>query len=1339
MQKTTLTARGLFTFPNQVSQVPNGALAQADNVVIDREGVLEPRRGYNQLPGLLGLTTTDLANQIFKFGSSVLSHYGPLNVPDTIAFYAPKVDFTATISSGSPTISGLTGNTGIYVGQYVVGNVVEQNLIGNIVLGSNQITNISTSQGLYIGQLIGGIGIPASTTITAITGSGPYTVTMSSSATFTKNIGAYVASNTNILGILFGTTIITVLPNSVTMSNNATQTSRAQNFAPTDVNTATDTITIANHGFIDGQSIDFTTTGTLPAGLNTTTEYFVINSTDSTFQVAIVPGGPQIVDITSQGTGTHTVIQRPTFSFYGWIDYSGNFYRPDALTKLRSVESNNNVYFTTSTGVQKLDILINPIVLAGAPKGLDGTATLNPSSGGFMINDTQIAYQVVWGYTDANKNLILGAPSQIISISNSSGDSKNVDLNITVPEGLTTKYFYQVYRTGFSATANDVPTPEYALVYEAALTPTDITNEFVTFTDETPESLRTGAALYTNPSQEGVLQANTPPPFAHDVTLFKGSVFYANTQTKQSLLLTMLAVSGQFNIFGDITSVLADTPTTIRNLDYSITGTLTADSNIITAVSDVSSLAIGQEISDATNPTYLPVNTVITEIIDSSTITVSNNATTTSVGDTFNVIISGVFVGQQVSGAGIPANTVIAAVYLPITLTGDVAVGFPTISNLSSTTGLQVGQPVNDGGVNIPANTTIASIPDGTTVIMSKNATGTQVGDTINFEGGVQISNPATATTTQVTLTFKNGNGGVQLNDTITIDGTTYTAKLVENIAAKQFKIFSQGTPAQNIGDTSRSLIRVMNRTTSPTPLTYGYYLSGFTDLPGQMQFEERIFGGGQFYATAGTSGQGAAYSPNLPGPGGITVPSKNDQFGNGLYYSKTNQPEAVPILNFIRVGSASAAILRIIALRDSLFILKEDGIFRLTGNGPTSFTVDLFDSTTIILSAESAVSLNNLIFMLTKYGIVTVSDTGVTVVSRPIEDKMLDLFEVNFNSAKYLSFGISYESDRKYIFYCVTNSADQYPTQAYVYNTFTNSWTRTVLSQTCGIVQPKDDVLYLGNVTSNTFDIERKTRTYTDYTDSSFSVNLLGVTGVASSGSQIITGISNTTYFSIGQVISGTGIPSNSQVIDLTGSTITLNKQATSSGTTILLQDNGKTLILDSLNNVEVGDVLYQARGRFSIIKVVNEINGTITTRDFIDNWVLGESTILKAIPSTFTYVPQTASNPGSLKQFRESVLLFQVPFFDEINIGFDTDLSNGIELVPLRGIYGFQWGRFPWGTIPWGGPTKPLQSRTYVPQQKQRCSLLNISVVHREAYSFYRLNGVSYIHNNLSERVGV
>lgn len=67
----------------------------------------------------------------------------------------------------------------------------------------------------------------------------------------------------------------------------------------------TDIITSNGHGFSGGELLQFTTSGTLPAGLSTATDYYVRDVTTNTFKVSATPDGA-VVDITDTGTGTHT-------------------------------------------------------------------------------------------------------------------------------------------------------------------------------------------------------------------------------------------------------------------------------------------------------------------------------------------------------------------------------------------------------------------------------------------------------------------------------------------------------------------------------------------------------------------------------------------------------------------------------------------------------------------------------------------------------------------------------------------------------------------------------------------------------------------------------------------------------------------------------------------------------------------------------------------------------------------------------------------------------------------------------------------------------------------------
>lgn len=59
------------------------------------------------------------------------------------------------------------------------------------------------------------------------------------------------------------------------------------------------------HGYSDGTPLRLTTTGTIPAGLSTTTTYYVVNSATNTYELATEPGGTPVT-LTSDGSGTHT-------------------------------------------------------------------------------------------------------------------------------------------------------------------------------------------------------------------------------------------------------------------------------------------------------------------------------------------------------------------------------------------------------------------------------------------------------------------------------------------------------------------------------------------------------------------------------------------------------------------------------------------------------------------------------------------------------------------------------------------------------------------------------------------------------------------------------------------------------------------------------------------------------------------------------------------------------------------------------------------------------------------------------------------------------------------------
>lgn len=561
-----------------------------------------------------------------------------------------------------------------------------------------------------------------------------------------------------------------------------------------------------------------------------------------------------------------------------FTEYSGT-YSAQSGYRIKSTKANKNFYFTTTANIKKISSLTDEPISSGVPKALDAVLFTTGSSG-FLPHDNAVCYRFVWGYKDANDNLLLGSPSGRNTISyttGGTGTSRNISITLYIPDDIQAGYFYQAYRSATVASSIE-PSDDLQLVYEGIITSGDISTGYITFTDITPSDLR-GAALYTNPTQEGILQSNEEPPCAIDICTYKNMTFYANTKSKQNIYITLISVSA----------------------------------------------------------------------------TPSSPSTTSLVYD-----------------------------------------------------------------------------------------------------------------------------------DTITINSIVYTAKSSETSASGYFKLTSggTGTDASNIADTAKSLVKIINLRQSDLS---AYYVSGYGELPGKILIIANDFLVSQFYII---SSKTTCWNPTLQSSG-TSNSSTNDINPNRIYFSKIQQPESVPILNYVEAGTATDPIYRIIPLRDSVFVLKANAVYRIIGEDPNSLRISLYDNTVSLISIESAVEMNNQIYCYTDQGIATISDSGIQIISRPIEDQtqQSELLS-DFNT---LSFGVGYEVDRKYLFYCKKIETNTYPTQAYVFNFFTNAWTKFINTRTCGITY--NNKLFMGGTDGYIYQ-ERKQLNSSDYIDDSYNVTINSING---------------------------------------------------------------------------------------------------------------------------------------------------------------------------------------------------------------------------------------------------
>lgn len=822
--------------------------------------------------------------------------------------------------------------------------------------------------------------------------------------------------------------------------------------------TASVNISIVDHNLSVGDAVFFTKTRdysgsgyfTFPTGINEVSSYVVYQVIDKdTFTIAdSLSGSPIIVG----GSARATIIY--------------DFITNEVKSKLRIkyIELNSNLYFTTNTGVKKISQL-NPYSIgsAGGITALGVDLSLSFSgTGGFFgpitgADDVEVAYRVLWGTKDVNTNLILGKPSERAFIQNYTRQNADVVVSFAVPQGITTDYFYQIYRTNvFTVNGSG---DEMRLVYESQY---DGYSSIVTITDSTPEVIRdTGTPLYTNElSGEGILQANDRPPVCEDICVYKDRAWFANTKTTQKLDLTFLGFDGF--------KTPIDAPAAVGN-----PAVITLPSGHGVQLGEYVALANttsvdGQYVVTAVSPTSITINADsalfgLNYVLYRTYVTITKNTQTNRY----------FFVGKPevTSLVAQPFASVVSSDYFNLTSIDDKI----KYSFWFAKSAIDVA-PTVSGRV-------LFKIDLYTVATVTADEVRSRIKDAIDLTGDFfTIEEVATGELTVTTIT----SGAVTDVASATQSGTSLVSiaktqdGFGENISLGFAKLSSYFSPASAIEDTAKSLVKVINFTTS-SPV-YAYYLATSNSLPGQFYLEEKNFSATSF-SILGTGFQSnVSFNPDIT----TAVNSTNNVGNNVLMFSKIQQPEAVPTTNSFRIGPQDKAILRILGLRDSLFIFKEEGLYRLTGENESNFNVAFFDNSGILLAPDSATILNNQIYFWGVQGVSTASETGVGVISRPIENTFNRASSENFTNYATASFGISYEADRAYILFIVDNEADTTATIAYRYNSFTRTWTSFDKSGICGVVSSKNK-MYLGVDDTPAIEVERKKLTSRDYIDRSF------------------------------------------------------------------------------------------------------------------------------------------------------------------------------------------------------------------------------------------------------------
>jgi len=503
---------------------------------------------------------------------------------------------------------------------------------------------------------------------------------------------------------------------------------------------------------------------------------------------------------------------------------------------------------------------------------------------------------------------------------------------------------------------------------------------------------------------------------------------------------------------------------------------------------------------------------------------------------------------------------------------------------------------------------------------------------------------------------------------------------------------------------------------------------------------------------------------------------SDNLTIKNRLYWSKAGQPEAVPSVNYIDIGTRDEPIERILALRDYLFILKTDGIFMLSGY-MAPFTVRQLD-TESISCPDSAVVLNNQIYMLSTNSVLIINEANPSIISRMIEDKLFEVLNTGFPYRK-VGFGVSYDDDRAYLLWLPSAVNDTVATQCFRYNILERTWTRWTKSATCGHVIGTYPKLYIGDGDRAITMVERKNRDRTDYADKDFEIQMSVLDSFINGKYRV----SDTSEIEVGDVVTQTQYVSIEEYnrlllkLDLdSGLTSTdyyetlkcftsdnIATKLTALNTKLIEDDTSGTItnhlfsnddwvilqqtfndLITQLNNPSTVTSFkdYPKSTRFTtyeyIITEVNRLDNEIKF-EYPTSLILGSMRVYKQIKSLVQTSPIHFGNPSSWKQISKGYLLFDQNNFYKMKLEYSTDLSAYFEGHEFKGRGPGFWDYGQWGFNErnyWGGDGNDAPRRVIIPRNKQRCRYISVRFSHNTARDFYKVDGVAHDVREVSAR---
>lgn len=348
----------------------------------------------------------------------------------------------------------------------------------------------------------------------------------------------------------------------------------------------------------------------------------------------------------------------------------------------------------------------------------------------------------------------------------------------------------------------------------------------------------------------------------------------------------------------------------------------------------------------------------------------------------------------------------------PLRVGDTLAIAGTTFTLSASTTSSTQVALVTSGSASSNVETTARNIANA--VSMASNIGvpvvmyGHYISSSSDAPGQIWVEAIGSGSATFSTPTFSTPTLSVAIGGLVRASGTTVTATTSTNHNLSVGDVVTVTCSDANFGTGSRTVA------TTPTATTFTYAQSGSNV----------------------SSTTTATVKRTSPDPSSAFVVDMSPQLRayqkNGIAWSKDGEPDAVPETNYGTIGSQDAALLHGVYLRDSLFLFKQDGLWRANDDGQGGINLQLVDSRIILRNSNLAAVLHNNLYAFVAEGVALITEGGIgSIISIPVNAELNTAIQANLSTAFMWADDASGQL-----------RIEDGASQSYVYNVVTQCWT---------------------------------------------------------------------------------------------------------------------------------------------------------------------------------------------------------------------------------------------------------------------------------------------------------